>query len=148
MSETIAKQPLDLKKAGVNVATTFITVMSISMGIVLAMTFNFREITDFQIRRGLEPGYPYLQAITMTSVGDEQMFELLSKSVKSNSEIVDGINISEKLLSFGEELGLYNGSGTWIAGTKEKGRAMAIYAIPRGGFLMLFGSSQQQEARQ
>ena len=130
-------------KTGVNVASMFMMGFSLALGLILAISYNFRSITEFQLRQGLEPGYPYLQAITMRTSGGEPFFNQLSEAVRINSELTSSGNITTKLMSYGESFVLLNQSGSIISSTGNGGRAMAIHAIPPGGSLIIYSGLEE-----
>lgn len=130
-------------KSGVNVASMFMLSFSLVLGVVLSLSYNFRSITEFQLRQGLEPGYPYLQAITMRTSGGEPFFNQLSEAVGINSEMTSSGNVTENLMEYDEDFVLVNSSGGVISLTGNSGRALAVYAIPPGGSLIIYSGTEE-----
>ncbi|HDR53245.1 MAG TPA: hypothetical protein ENN60_01030 [archaeon] len=110
---------------------TFIAIMGVFSTVMLKINLT----TDAEVKKSLDPSFPYMQAIGMHTVNGKPFMDYLSEAVSTNSEVVSGVNVTSELKKFREGFVLKNSTGGVVLATGYQTGSVAFYAVPPGGVL-------------
>lgn len=116
--------------------------IGMSLGILVGFStfFSIRLGVEAGYKESVNPSYPYVQAIAMHTVSGKPFLYYLSRALEEGKDIVDGVNITEELMRFGETFTLTNATGTVITQIGENKGVNIFLAVPPGGLLTVISN--------
>ena len=116
--------------------------IGMTLGVLIGFStfFSIRMEVKASYRESVDPSYPYVQAIAMHTVSGKPFLHYLSRAIEEGSDVVDGVNITEELMKFGETFTLKNATSSIITQIGDKKGENIFLAVPPGGLLTVISN--------